>query len=172
MSWRNRENKVVVIRKRINRLKEEKSKKMLRAVKKYNQAMHHWNCRNNKNEKNNKITIRRITKITKSNRLNTMRNSNKTTNSKIIAKKNNLSINLPNCSLPMNNSNKLVMNNKNNRKRIKINSNSNSNSIISSCKNNSQNRRCNKRNKVIIVERNLNKNRRSKNRMEDMYRCS
>jgi hypothetical protein len=40
MSWRNRENKVIVIKKEINSLKEGKNKKMLRAVKDYNQAMH------------------------------------------------------------------------------------------------------------------------------------
>ncbi len=170
MSWRNREKKIIVIRKEINRLKEEKSKKMLRAVREYNQAMHRWNCRNHKNQNIYKITIRKITRITKTNRLNTMRNSNKTTNNKSITKNNNPPTSLPSCSLPMNNSNKLLMNNKNNRKRIKINSNSNS--IISSYKNNSQNKRCNKRSKVIIIERNLNKNRISKNRMEDMYRCS
>ncbi len=167
MNWRNREKKIIVIKKRINWLKEAQSKKILRAVKEYNQAMHRWNFKNNKNQNSYKITIRKITRITKSNRLNTMRNSNKTTNNKSITKNNNPPTSLPNCSLLMSNSNKIFMHSKN-RKQIKINSNS----IISSYKNNRQNRRYNNRTKVIIIEKNFNKNRRSKNKMEGMYHCS
>lgn len=151
-----------------NRWKEEKSKKTLKVVRKYNLAMHRWIYRGNKSMNNNKITIRQITRITKNNRLsNNKNNSKKITNNKKITK-NNPHTSLPSCSLLINNRSKILMNSNKNRKWIQ----GNNNSTFSNSKNNKHNKRCNNKNKVKIIEKNLNKNRINKNKMEDMYLCS
>lgn len=119
-----------------NRWKEEKSKKTLKVVRKYNLAISRWIRRGNKSM-SNKTSIKIIAKTTKNynNRLKyNKNNSKKITNNKKITK-NNPHISLPSCSLLINNRSKILMNSNKNRKWTQGNSNS---ILNSSSKNNNQ----------------------------------